>query len=78
MSSIQEILSLELRAVVQAVSLAVIRYSCYKATRLDKITKGVSINRKELRELSPRKLSYSLGKEAELMKLRRWRFSGSK
>lgn len=42
--------------VVQAVSLAVIRYSCYKATRLDTITKGVSINRKELRGLSPGKL----------------------
>lgn len=41
---------------VQAVSLAVIRYSCYKATRLDTITKGVSINRKELRGLRPGKL----------------------
>lgn len=35
---------------------------CYKATGLDKITKAVSINRKELREVSPGRLSCSLGK----------------
>lgn len=41
-------------------------YSCHKATRLDKITKGVSISRKELRGLSPGKLYHLVwGKEEE-------------